>query len=222
MQPLGGAHIDDVVLDQQIGPLDQLDAHLIGQEGVLVIGAVEGARGQQDDDGVALAIGRRHRFQRLPQLLRIVGDRGDPVLGAEIGQQAHHRLAVLQHVGDARGGAAIVLEDIEFLGPCAHEIDAGDMGIGRLRRGEILHLRAKPLVVQDQHRIDAARADELALMVDVVEEGVDGAHALLQAALEIGPFGGVEDARDDVEGDQPLGVAALLIDGEGDADPAEQ
>ncbi len=34
------AHEDEVVLDEQVLPLDQLDAHLLRQEGVLEVGAV--------------------------------------------------------------------------------------------------------------------------------------------------------------------------------------
>jgi hypothetical protein len=56
---------------------------------------------------------------------------------------------------------------------------------------------------------DLAGADELLLAVDVGDEGVEGADALLEAAREVGPFVGVEDARDDVERDEPLRIAAL-------------
>ena len=59
-------------------------------------------------------------------------------------------------------------------------------------------------------------------MIDVVEEDVDRLDPLDAAPLDKVPFGAVEDARDQVEGDQPLGRAALGIDGEGDAEPAEQ
>ena len=58
-------------------------------------------------------------------------------------------------------------------------------------------------------------------MVDVVEEGVQRAHALLDAALQQPPFGGRDDARDEVEGDQPLERVLGAVDGEGDAEPAE-
>ena len=44
----------------------------------------------------------------------------------------------------------------------------------------------------------------------------------VQAALRAAPLARREDARDDVEGDEPLGTAALGVDREGDADAAEQ
>ena len=58
-------------------------------------------------------------------------------------------------------------------------------------------------------------------MIDVMQEGVERAHALLDADGEPAPFGGGEDARDDIEGDQPFGGLFLAIDREGDAEPAE-
>jgi hypothetical protein len=59
-------------------------------------------------------------------------------------------------------------------------------------------------------------------VVDVVNEGVQRAHALLQAGLEADPFFQREHPRHDVEGDEPLGAFLLAVDGEGDADPVEQ
>jgi hypothetical protein len=38
LQPLGGAHVDDVLVDDEVAALDQLDAHLAGEEGVLEVG----------------------------------------------------------------------------------------------------------------------------------------------------------------------------------------
>ena len=42
--PLGRAHADLVVAHEEVAALDQLDAHLLGQERVLEIGAVVAAR----------------------------------------------------------------------------------------------------------------------------------------------------------------------------------
>jgi hypothetical protein len=55
--------------------------------------------------------------------------------------------------------------------------------------------------------------------VDVGDESVECADALGEAALEHRPRAGIKDARNDVEGDQALGIAAFGVDGEGDAGP---
>ena len=73
----------------------------------------------------------------------------------------------------------------------------------------------------DQFLGHAAGAQDLLAVVDVVEEGVERLHALLDALGQPPPFGAGNDARHDVEGDQPLGRFGLAIDGEGDAGLAE-
>jgi hypothetical protein len=221
-RPAGRPHVDDAVAHEEIGALDQLHPHLVGEEGVLVIGAVEGARRQHDHRRRAVAALRRDRDQAVQQLLGIVGDRRDPVAGAEVREQAQHGLPVLEHVGDARGRAAVVLEHVEPPGIDPDHVDAGDMGVDAARRREAHHLGPEALVAGHEFLGDAARAQDLAPVVDVGEEGVQRLDALLEPARELPPLEMVEHAGHDVEGDQPLGVAALRIHGEGDADAPEQ
>ena len=76
--------------------------------------------------------------------------------------------------------------------------------------------------MQDQAFGNAAGADDLAVVVDIVQEGVERAGALLQSAAQALPFGLRQHARNEVERNQAFGIAAFGIDGEGDADAAEQ
>ena len=76
LRPLGGAHEDGAVLDEEVLPLDQLDAHLLGEEGVLEVGAVEVAGREQHDHRV-LDVAGRDLAQRLEQQVRVVVDRAD-------------------------------------------------------------------------------------------------------------------------------------------------
>ncbi len=59
------------------------------------------------------------------------------------------------------------------------------------------------------------------LVIDVGEEKVERAHALLQTALEHRPFVRRNDARHDVERDQSLGAAVVAVHRERDADAVE-
>ena len=59
-------------------------------------------------------------------------------------------------------------------------------------------------------------------MVDVVHEAVQRPHALPQAALQLIHSSRRDDARDEVERNQPLGAVLFAVDGEGDADAVEQ
>ena len=127
LRALGRAHVELVVLDEEIAALDEFDAELVGQEGMLVIGRVEPA-GRQQRDGRLLAAGGRDRTQRGEQRIGIIFDRRDAVLGEKIRHQPHHDFAILQHVGDAGGRADIVFENIEIVFAGAHDIDAGDHG----------------------------------------------------------------------------------------------
>ena len=90
------------------------------------------------------------------------------------------------------------------------------------RRLDAHHLRHEGRVLDDQLLGDAAGLDDLLAMVDVVHEGVERAHALLDAGCEPAPLRRAQDARDDVEGDEPLGRRLVAVDGEGDAGAAEQ
>jgi hypothetical protein len=67
-----------------------------------------------------------------------------------------------------------------------------------------------------------AGLEDLLLVVDVVEEGVERLHPLPQAGLQRLPLGRRDDARDDVEGDQALGAGLLAVDREGDADAVKR
>ena len=142
--------------------------------------------------------------------------------GEGIRKQPHHDLAVLEHIRDARGRAHIVLEHEEIALAGADEIDAGDMGVDPVGRLDAVHLGPVGRVEQHEFRRHEAGLDDLLVVIDVVEEDVDRLHPLDAAALHEFPFGPGENARDEIEGDQPLGRAAFGIDREGDAEPAEQ
>jgi hypothetical protein len=59
--------------------------------------------------------------------------------------------------------------------------------------------------IDDLARNDAVLEDA-ALVVDVLEEEVEGGDALGEAALDGGPLGGGDDARDRVVGEDALGA----------------
>ncbi|MPL71126.1 hypothetical protein SDC9_16897 [bioreactor metagenome] len=222
LRPLGRAHPAKAAFDEEIRALDQLDPHQVGQEAVLVIGRVEMPGRQDRERRLAIAFRRRHACQRAAQRVGIAIDRLDPVLAEDLREHPHHDLAVFQHVADARGSAAVVFQNEELVRPGAHDVDADDMAVDAARRGEARDGALVGLVLIDQPRRDLAGLDDLAAPVDVEQEGVERAGALLDALLEPAPFELGEDAREHVEGDQPIRVSAFAIDREGDADAAEE
>lgn len=66
-----------------------------------------------------------------------------------------------------------------------------------------------------------ASLDELARVIDVVDEQVQGLGALLYAAVDDVPLGAGENARHEIERDQAFRVSAFAVDRECDADPPE-
>jgi hypothetical protein len=83
LEAVGGAHVDDVVVGDQVAAFDQIDAHLAGEVGVLEVGGVEDARREQHDIRLGAALGRQ-RAQRGQQQLRIVLDGAHAVAVKEL------------------------------------------------------------------------------------------------------------------------------------------
>ena len=220
--PLGGAHVDELVLDEQVTPLDQLDAELVGQEGMLVIGRVVHAGREQNHGRIAVRRGRGDRFQGRQQLVRIVLDRRDAVAGEQLRKQPQHDLPILQHVGDARRRARVVLQHVEGLGIDPDDVDAAHMHIDVVRHLLAVHLRPEHRVLEHQVLRHDSGLEDLAPSVDVLDVEIDGLDALLEAAPQQVPFGGRENARQHVERDQALLRVGLAVDREGDADAAKQ
>ena len=115
---------------------------------MLEIGRVVDAGRQHRERRVALAGGRRDGLQRRGRSLRIVLDRRDLVAGEELRGELQHRLAVLEHVADARGRAEIVLEHVPLVARDAHDVDADDVGVDVARRIEPHHLGQKAALLR--------------------------------------------------------------------------
>ena len=228
LRAAGGAHVDKTVLDEQVLALDQLDAHLLRQEGVLEVRAVVHARRQHHHGRIGRARLRR-RAQCFQQQVGIVGHRRHPVRAEQVREQPHHHLAVFQHVRHAAGNAQVVLQHVvlafalRVAGP--DDVDAGDVRVDPVRHVDAHHLLAELRVAQDLLGRDDAGLDDVLVVIDVVQEAVQHADPLHQAFFQSGPFVGRNDARNQVERDQPLGAGAFFVLGaihrEGDADPAK-
>jgi hypothetical protein len=148
--------------------------------------------------------------------------RGDGLPGKQLGKQPHHHLAVLEHVRDAGRHPQVVLQHAEAAVAGPHHVDAGDVRVDAGGHIDALHLRAVLRVAEDQLGRHHARRQDALVVVDVVDEGVQRQRPLAQAALEHRPLRRGQDARHDVEGNQPLGLLGVAGDGEGDAQAVEQ
>jgi hypothetical protein len=72
---------------------------------------------------------------------------------------------------------------------------------------------------------DQAGLENLLVVIDVMDKAVERGHALHQALFHAGPFVGRDDARNQVERNQPLIAGAVFVlgavNGEGNADTAK-
>ena len=77
LQAGGGPHVDRVVFDDQVPPLHQLDAHLLGKERVFEIGRVEWAR-RHDRHLQPLGVRWCHVLEHGEQPTGVVGNQAHP------------------------------------------------------------------------------------------------------------------------------------------------
>ena len=188
---------------------------------MLEIGAVVAPGRQQHDDGIVIAV-RRHGAEVLEQPFGIIADRRDALPIKGVRKEPHHDLAVLEHVGHAGWRAHIVLQHEEVTLASADQVDASDVGVDVVGRLDAVHLGSVGWIEQHEFRRYQTSLEDLLVVIDVVEEDIDRLEPLDAALFHELPFGAVENAGNQIEGDQPLGRAALGIDREGDAEPAEK
>ena len=145
----GGPHVDDVVVHEQVAALDQLDAHLPGQEGVFEVGGVEDARREQHDRRLG-PVRRGQGPQRRQQGLAVVIDGTDVVAAEEQREHPLDHLAVGEHVAHPARHAQVVLEHRERPVGQAHQVGAGHRDVDVVAHGDALHLAAEVLAAVDQ------------------------------------------------------------------------
>ena len=126
--------------------------------------------------------------------------------------------AVLEHVRDARWRAKVVLEHVEVVFADAHQIDSRDMRVDVAGHVDTDHLGTIERVAQNVTSGDHAFANDALVVVNVVQEKIERAHPLLESERELAPFLGAQNARHDVERNEPLGSAGFAVDVERDSD----
>eukprot|EP00659_Diplonema_papillatum_P009763 gene9762-biopygen9780 len=216
---VGGTHEHLEVVHEQVGAFHQLHAHFPGQECMLEERAVKPARRQHHHIRVVQAAGA---FQGLEQQVGIVVHRGDALLGEHLGEQAHHHLAVFEHVAHAAGGTQVVFEHVVGAVAIAHQVDPGDVRIDIAVQVQADHGLLVTLVAQHLIGGNDPGLDDALVVVDVGKEHVQRIHPLDTAALDDTPLTGGDAAGDDIEGDQALGVLLVAIQGEGDPGAVKQ
>ena len=93
----------------------------------------------------------------------------------------------------------------------ADEIASDHVRVHTERRLDETHFAPIAARPEDELRWDEAAPEDLLLVIDVVEEEIEGAHALLEAALDVVPLLRQDDSRNEVERHDLLQTARILI-----------
>ena len=216
LQTVGGAHVDDVVVGHKVAALDQVDAHLPGQIGVLKVCGVEDSRRQQHDIRLRPAL-RRQRAQRGQQQLRIVLDGPHPVAVEELREGPLHYPAVGQHVAHPGGHPEVVFEHHKLAGSQPQQVGAHHRDVDIPRHLQASHLPPVVLATVNQFARHHPVVQDLGVEVDVVQKVVERGDALGQAALDPVPLLGRNQPRQQVIGKDALRALVAPVDGEGNA-----
>src|SRR5262249_41757426 len=188
-----GPHANLAVVEAQVAALDQFDTHLAGEETVLEVCRVVQARGQHGD-GRLVHSGRGDGAEHGRQVGGVVVHRTHVVAAEERGKDLLHHLAVLEDVTDAGRSAAVVLQYEVFAGRGADQVDARDVDVHGARHGQADRFAPVARGAEDQFGRHDAVLEHLPAVVDVVDEEVEGANALLQAAFHVLPLAGRDGA----------------------------
>mmetsp|Transcript_3883 Transcript_3883/g.13736 ORF Transcript_3883/g.13736 Transcript_3883/m.13736 type:complete len:703 (-) Transcript_3883:3695-5803(-) len=133
-----GLQIDLVGAHGQVGALDQRDAEVARQEGLLEIGLVARARRQQRD-AAALA-GRRELHQRLHQVAVAGGQPLHRHLPEGLGELLGNDEAVLQHIAEARGRLGALANHPPVAVRAAGQVEGQHMQMHAAARRAAMHL----------------------------------------------------------------------------------
>jgi hypothetical protein len=211
LQPVRGADVAGGVAHDEVGRLDQLDAHLAREERVLEVGRVERAGRPDDDRRLLLRAGGGDLRERGAEQRGVVVDRADAVGAEQAGQQARHRDAVLEHVRDPARRADVVLEHLPRAVGVAHEVAAGDVAVDAAGRADPVRGAGERGARDDQLPRHDPLVHDLARVVDVVDERVERADPLGEPALDAAPLLAGDDPRHEVERERPVAHGSVGV-----------
>src|SRR5712692_6826410 len=148
---------------------------------------------------------------------RVVLDRPDRIVLEELREDAVEGVAVLEHVGHARGAAAVVLEDEIVAGIVPDDVGPHDVREDLARRDDVQKLALVLLAREDELRGNDAVLEALLALIDVQDEEVQRRDPLDEPRLQALPLARRDHAGHEVEREDPLGALLFTVDGEGDA-----
>ena len=121
----------------------------------------------------SLRRGRRDVAQSVEQFLAVIFHRPDPIFGEERRENPLHRLAIFEHVGNARGAARIVLEHEIIAVAIANQVGPANVDVNIARHIEVHELRPKMRRFPDDLLRDHPVAQDVLPVIDVVQKKIE-------------------------------------------------
>src|SRR5439155_3462736 len=155
--------------------------------------------------------------QRVEEEVRVVLDGPHRVGREELRKDAAENVPVLEHIGDTRRAAAIVLEDDVVATAVADDVGAHDVGVNASGRDHVQELALVLLAREHELGGDDAVLETFLALVDVEDEEIQRGGALEQAGMQALPLAGGDNAWYEVERKAALNPLLLAVHGDGDA-----
>ena len=188
---------------------------------MLVISRVVDARRQDRDDGIVHP-GGGDVAKHGQQVGSIIVDGPHVIRSEHQRKRLLHHLPVLEDVADPRRRAPIVLKNEETTHLVADQVDPRHMQVNVFGNAEADAFATVARGTQHELGGNHPVAEDLSIMVNVVDEEVQRADALFQTPLDAIPLLAGDDAWDRVERDDPLDAAPAAVNRERDALIAHQ
>ncbi|GJE71932.1 hypothetical protein CHKEEEPN_3484 [Methylorubrum podarium] len=216
LEPGDGAHVQEPVAHHEVVALDQEEAEIAGERGLLDIGAAVGARREQADARVA-ALARRGEAGA--EGLEEAGQALDVEVGEQVREGAGEHHPVLQRVAEAGGRLRAVGQDLPAPVRPAADIRGIDRQPAPAGRRDAVDGPQEFGMPGHHPRGQKAFRDEPAGAVDVGDDALHQAGALDDAGRQLRPVGGVDDEGQRSE--RPGMLAPVAVDPVGDARVAD-
>ena len=199
-------------MHQQIAAFDQLNAHLLGQEGVFKVCRIKNSGSQQHHRRLVPAGRfRAQRPQRGEQSLRVMIDGANAVIAKQRGENFLQHFAVRQHVGDAARHPKIVFQHGEAPVRKPHQVGAADADVNSARHRQIAHLAPEVAATVDQFPRHDAIGENSSTVVNVLQEQIQRRDSLRESTFDLPPFVVGNDSRQQVVGKDALRALVVAV-----------
>ena len=205
-----------VVEHEEVTSLHQGDTRAAGQKAVLGISRGRRAAGEQSNHRIIDTLGSE-RAECFEQTGRRVGDAPHVVAVENFRIDAGERAPVLHHVGNPRGLAEVMVRHRHASVGQTGEGCAGQMKKSTARQGKPHSRTLEERTAQHRARGQDMLTEDFFGAVNVLQEQLESAQALIQSGGQLRPFRRAEKSGQRIAEPRALSPRAVALDVEGDA-----